>query len=115
MKSKRAPVLLSSTKNSLERTEQANEPTNNDLKRTIMKPTYFSMSCCGEHIATLFSETETQLHEKVLIALEEHFDAEVTVCGEFEFSRIINCNPHEFKAVIDGYENIITIQQTWMY
>lgn len=80
-----------------------------------MKLTYFSMSCCGEHIATLFAETETQLHEKVLIALEEHFDAEVTVCGEFEFDRIINCYPHEFKAFIDGYENIITIQQTWMY
>ena len=80
-----------------------------------MKPTYFSMSCCGEHIATLFAETETQLHKKALIALEEHFDAEVTVCGEFEFDRIINCDPHEFKAVIDGEENIITIQQTWMY
>ena len=80
-----------------------------------MKPTYFTMSCCGEHIATLFAETETQLHEKVLTALEEHFDAEVTVCGEFEFSKIINCDPNEFKAIVYGDENIITIQQTWVY
>ena len=80
-----------------------------------MEPIYFSMSCYGEHIATLFAETETQLHEKVFIALEEHFDAEVTVCGKFEFDRIINCDPHEFKAVINVDENIITIQQTWMY
>ena len=80
-----------------------------------MKPTYFTMSCCGKHIATLFAETEAQLHEKVLIALEEHFDTEAAVCSEFEFDRIINRDPHEFKAVIDGEVNMIAIQQTWIY
>jgi len=80
-----------------------------------MKPTYFTLSLDREHIATVLSYNETELHEKVLIALREHFDAEVTVSGEFEFDSIINCNPLEFKAVIDGDMNLITIQQTWVY
>ena len=80
-----------------------------------MKTTYFTLDNEGKHIATIAAVNEQELHEKVLTALEEEFDSEVIVSGEFDFSKIVNHDPNEFKAYVDGDLNMITIQQTWLY
>jgi hypothetical protein len=82
-----------------------------------MEKTYFTISSDSEHIGTIAAVNEQELHEKVLTALEEHFDSqiEVTVCGEFDFNNIVNCDPSNFKAVVDGNMNVFNIQQTWLY
>lgn len=81
-----------------------------------MKPTYFTMSCCGKHIATIFAETDGQLTGKVLLSICEHFSStDVALSEPFEFYGVKSTEIIDFSCRIDGFLHSFTIQQTDMY
>jgi hypothetical protein len=84
-----------------------------------MKPQYFILNEAEDerfHIGTIIAATNEVLAEKVMDALQEHFDAQVNDIEDLDVEKIKQSyEPYEFSVLMDEITRKVSIEPTWLY
>lgn len=85
-----------------------------------MKTTYITVNTVnkndGYHIGTIKATNDSELNEKLKLAMDSHFDAD-TIFENQTLDSVKNGNTKEFKINfnLEDFTEQIEIMETWLY